>query len=115
MPIEGFPDDARADLRFYLDGDGRFTPRLREHYAARAVAPEEAHAVFVKAGSSWMETPYDCLTAGMVVRVMERATKHFVVWQDTGTTEVLLMRVARIGKTWGIQVRRPTEQEFADA
>lgn len=112
---EGRPTERRDDLRYYLDQDGRFTDQLGQHYEPRRPESTEQHAVFVKTGTAWMEMPYHLLQPGMVVRVMERATSEFVVWQDTGTTEVAVMEVQQRGGRWAMRVRKPTAQEIADA
>tara|TARA_R100001086_G_scaffold236587_1_gene160105 strand:+ start:3036 stop:3383 length:348 start_codon:yes stop_codon:yes gene_type:complete len=115
MTREGFPERRQDDLRYYLDSTGHFTPRLREHYRPREVDPRERHAVYVKAGASWAETPYATLRPGMVARLFDRVDGVFVTWADTGTTEVVLMEIAKRGNEWAVRVRKPTEAELSDA
>lgn len=113
---EGFPESKKDDLRYYLDSDGHFTERLADHYEPRAPAASEVMAVFVKVGLTWTELPYDTLRAGMVVRVMDRRTKEFVIWQETGTADIAIADVHQNEQgQWAIRTRMPTAQEIADA
>lgn len=112
--MEGYPYTIKTDLRYYLDSWGRFTSQLRAHYEPwKARSRRQA---FVKTGAAWLVLDFNLLFAGMVFKVIDE-NGEFDAWRDDGSTLLFAMENARMNNdgVWFARVRKPTEQELADA
>ena len=115
MTCEGFPTTRRDDLRWYLSQDGRFTTCLRQHYDPLRLDPDQRQ-VFIKVGTTWLVVPFNLLMKNVVFRVRE-PQGEFVKWADDGTDLMFSMADAVQNRdgVWGVQARKPTEQELVEA
>lgn len=113
--MEGFPSTVKLDLRYYTDSFGRFTPRLREHYSP-ATAQRGKRKAYIKVGSCWMIVDYNLVLRGMVFRLMEE-DGTFLSWEEDGSDLMFAMTDSFKNRdgVWTVQVRKPSDQEFADA
>ena len=113
MTREGFPDQVRDDLRYYLDRDGCFTSKLREHYRPFCPTPGQK-LVYAKIGDSWIKLDHELLRKGMVVNVRD-AGGGFHRWAGSDDQTMVITDIQFRDNQFAIRVRRATAQEIADA